>query len=130
MKPVVIFLAFLVLEGIGCFLWWALLLAVPAARAPFLVPGAPDAVLLAFVLPDSLLYATAAFAAAFGLHHQKRWAFAVLCVHAGAAIYAELYVLALAIMTGGGWLGAVLMAPPLVILPAIIWYTHREKEHV
>ncbi len=127
MKFVVTFLA---LEGIGCFLWWALLLAVPATRAPFLVSGAPDAVLLAFVLPDSLLYATAALVAAFGLHQQKRWAFAALCVHTGAAIYAELYVLALAIMTGGGWLGAAMMGSSLVILPAIMWYVYKEVQHV
>jgi len=114
-------IVFLTLQGIGTFVWWAVLLAFPPAREPFLAPGAPDTTLLAFLVPDLVIYAGGALVAAYGLLRQTRWAWPALCVNAGAAVYAALYSLALPLLSGGGWLGALMMLPSLVVLPAAVW---------
>ena len=118
--------AFLVAEGAGVGLWWGILLAWPAARQPFLAPGAPDSTLLALLGADLLLYAGGAWVAAYGLARRRAWAWTALCVHAGAALYAALSGLALPLVSGGGWLGALLMAPSLVGLPWALWWLRRE----
>lgn len=112
---------YLGVQGVGVLAWWAAMLLFPSARAPFKAPGAPDETLLAFLGADLLLYAGASFAAAYGLSRDRSWAWPVLCAHAGAAVYAGLYGLALPLLSGGGWLGAALMAPSLVILPYLVW---------
>ena len=112
---------FLTLQGIGTFVWWAVLLVFPLAREPFMAPGAPHSTLLAFLLPDLLIYAGGALMAAYGLLRRSNWAWPVLCVNTGAAVYAALYSLTLPILSGGGWLGALMMFPSLVALPAAVW---------
>ena len=86
-----------------------------------MAPNAPDATLLAFLGADLLLYAGGSFAAAYGLSRRRPWAWPVLCIHAGAAAYAALYGLALPLFSGGGWLGAALMTPSLIVLPVLVW---------
>src|SRR5688572_28818614 len=94
---------FLLLQAAGAAVWWIALLAVPAARPLFLPPGAPEAVLWSFVLPDLLLFAGGAAASASGIVRRRPWAWSVLCLHAGAALYAALYALSLPLLTGRGW---------------------------
>jgi hypothetical protein len=120
-------IAFLIVQSTGVLLWWALMLLFPAARTSFLAPGAPDTTLFAFFLADLLLYAGGSFLAAYGLARDRRWAWPVLCAHAGAAVYATLYGLALPLFSGGGWLGAVLMAPSLLFLPVLVWQLRPES---
>jgi len=112
---------FLLAEGLGALAWWLVLLQVPRSRAAFLAPGAPESGLLAFWLPDLLLYVGAAFAAAIGIAGRNPWGWGVLCVHCGAAAYAALYAISLALLSGGGWWGACLMAPSLACLPYLTW---------
>ncbi len=113
---------FLILQGAGVIIWWLILLISPLARSLFLVQGAPLPTLFAFIGADLLLYAGGSFLAAFGLARKERWAWSALCVHAGAVIYAALYGLTLPLISdGGAWLGAVMMAPSLVVLPALLW---------
>lgn len=113
--------AFLLLEGLGGTVWWLALFLAPGIRAAFLAPGAPESTLLAFCVPDLLLYVGAGFAAAYGLSGDLRWGWPVLCVHSGAAVYASLYALSLPFLSGGGWWGAALMAPSLLCLPYLTW---------
>jgi hypothetical protein len=113
---------FLLAQAVGAAVWWGLLLFWPASRAPFLVSGAPDATLFAFVAADAVLFIGTSAVCAFGLWAQRRWAWPLLCAHAGAAGYAALYCWALVALTGGdGLLGAVLMSPSLVIPGALAW---------
>src|SRR5206468_11045810 len=84
-------IAFLLAEAVGAVAWWCLLLGWPAARAPFMAAGAPDATLLAFAIPDAVLFVATAAACAVGLWVGRAWARPLLCVHAGAAGYAALY---------------------------------------
>ncbi len=92
-----------------------------------MAPGAPDASLLAFFVPDLLIYAGGALVVAYGLMRQSAWAWPVLCINAGAAVYAAVYALTLPLVSGGGWLGAVMMLPSLVVLPIAVWLLRPER---
>ncbi len=118
---------FLTLQGVGIFVWWTVLLIYPSAREPFMSPGAPESTLLAFFVPDLLIYAGGALVAAHGLLRQSAWAWSALCVNAGAAVYAALYALTLPLLSGGGWLGALMMLPSLVVLPIAVWLLRPER---
>ena len=114
--------AYLILQGVGVLAWWVLLLAFPASRALFTAEGAPDAVLLAFLVGDVVLVGIGSFAAAAGITGHRAWAWPVLLVHAGAAVFAGLYCVLLPVLTGGpGWIAAVAMLPVLVVPPLLAW---------
>ena len=113
---------FLSAEAIGAAAWWGVMMAWPPARGLFLARGAPDATLLAFAIPDGVLYVGTAAASAYGLRAARPWAWPVLCAHAGAAGYAALYCWSLSGLTGGdGLLGAALMTPSLVVPGVLVW---------
>jgi hypothetical protein len=114
-------IGFLVLQAVGLILWWATLLLVPDARQPFLAPNAPDSTLLAFIVADFTFIVAGSLLAAYGLARRRPWAWIVLCIHTGAVVYAALYALALPFFSGGGWLGALLMTPSLIVLPVLVW---------
>ena len=121
--------AYMLVQGLGALGWWAMLLTLPATRGPFLAPGAPDATLLAFMLPDLVLFAGASLVAALGLWRGARWTWPVLIAQAAASAYAELYCLNLMLLTGGAaWLGAVLMAPSVVVPPWLVWRLRPRRE--
>jgi len=113
--------AYLVVEGLGVLAWWAWLLGWPAAREAFRATDSADATLLAFVAADGLLVLFGAFVAAYGLARSTRWAFAALCVHGGAVVYAALYGVMLWVLDARMFLGALLMTPPLLVLPILVW---------
>lgn len=113
--------AFLVAEGLGVLAWWTWLLGWPAAREAFRATDSTDATLLAFAAADGLLVLVGAFVAAYGLARARRWAFAALCVHAGAVVYAALYAVLLWVLDRHAWMGALLMAPSLVAVPCFAW---------
>ncbi len=98
-------------------IWWVLLLYAPSVRRHFLAVDAPDSTLMAFMVPDLLLFIAGALVAARGLALERRWGWYTLLIHSGAGGYAALYCLALAMLSNGGWAGAVLMFPSLVITP-------------
>ena len=113
---------YLALQGVLALAWWVVLLVAPETRRHFLAPGAPDVTLLAFLIPDVILFAGASMLAAYGLARGTAWAWPVLCLHAGAAAYAALYCIGLTLMSSGGaWFGAALMAPSLVVPPWLAW---------
>jgi hypothetical protein len=114
--------AYLALQGVGALGWWAALAAWPESRAHFQPAGAPDAALFAFAVADLLLFAVGSLAAAVGVARRAAWAWPVLLVHCGAAMYAGLYCLMLPLVAGGaGWVGAVLMVPAAVVPPWLAW---------
>jgi hypothetical protein len=113
---------FLLAEAVGASIWWCVLLAWPQHRRAFLPNGAPDSMLLAFMLPDLALFIGAAIAVAYGLWTESSWAWPLLAVHVGAAGYAALYGWGLVVLTGGeGLLGAAFMSPSLVVPGLLLW---------
>jgi hypothetical protein len=119
---------YLAVQSLGAAVWWCVLLIRPDSRKAFTAAGSPDSVLTAFFIPDLLLFIALGAAAAYGLANRRKWAWTALCVHVGAAGYAALYCIALTVVTkGDAWLGAVLMAPPLVV-PGFLAWKLRPKE--
>jgi hypothetical protein len=121
--------AYFVIQGAGTVLWWMSLAAMPGWRPRFLAPGAPEATLFAFGLTDLVFFVAGSFAAAYGLSRRRSWALPILCVQAGAAGYASLYAVTLPVISGGGWMGAALMMPSLVIPLSLAWLLHRHSDN-
>jgi hypothetical protein len=117
---------YLLIQGGGLIVWWAMLLAFPATREPFTAPNAPESTLFAFILPDLLVYAAGSFITAYGLAAHKSWAWPALCFVTGATVYASLYAFALPFLSGGAWLGAAFMLPPMVVMCTLTWLLRPE----
>ncbi|MEZ6233294.1 MAG: hypothetical protein R3B68_03805 [Phycisphaerales bacterium] len=113
-------IAYQLVQSIALVAYWIVLIAVPSARAPFVVPGAPDSTVLAFALGDLALYAVASLIAAIALIRRRR-VWPTLLVHAGAAMYAASYALLLAVLEPSRWLGALMMLPALIVPPLMAW---------
>lgn len=112
---------YLALQGCGTLLWWAMLGLVPASRQWFVATGAPHTTLWAFLAADLLLVAGASLCAAWGFATERRWAWPLLCVQAGASMYAGLYCLQLWLLDPSAWAGALLMLPVLVVPTMLAW---------
>ena len=63
--------ALLTIQSIAAILWWLLLWTIPASRAYFRPVATPDSALLAFFLPDTVLFIGAALWAARDLRQHK-----------------------------------------------------------
>lgn len=124
--PAIVYLLGIGLAGVA---WWIIILALPAARGLFVPDGVSDDVLLALLMPDALLFCGGAIMAAIGLMNRCRWAYAVLCVHAGAAMYAALLTISWWAWIGGAGFGALLMTPPLLVSVILVWQLHPEAPH-
>ena len=115
-------IVFLLAQAIGAGVWWILLLSWPASREPFMASNAPASTLLAFGVPDGLLFIGISIVCAYGFSNRSAWAWPMLCVHAGASAYASLYCWSLVALThGNGLLGAMLMTPSLIIPGLLVW---------
>jgi hypothetical protein len=119
--------AYLMAQGLGAAVWWAVLLMWPASRSYFRADGAPDSTLLAFGPPDGLLFVATSIACALGIQGERRWAWPLLCVHAGAGAYASLYCWGLVILTGGNAMTAAVMMTPSLIVPGVLAWLLRPK---
>ncbi len=117
---------FLAAQGFGAFGWWLLLWAVPSSRAAFLPPGWPTSTLAPFLVGDLTLFAGGALAAAYGIARRRPWAWTVLCIHSGAALYAGLFSLSLPLLFGSPWLAAAVMAPSVIGPPLLLWRLRPE----
>jgi protein-S-isoprenylcysteine O-methyltransferase Ste14 len=122
---------FILLQSAAVAVWWIVICIDPPFRSYFLLPNSPDANLLAFLLPDSVLYFSAALLAAYGLSRKEDWAWPMLCVSTGAIVYAGLYAVGLMVFSGGyAWMGAILMFPPMIIMSLLAFQLHPEKENI
>lgn len=94
--------------------WWVALLARPEWREAFRPPGAEDADLLAFILPDAIVVALSLVAAA-ALWRGHAWGAPLAWGVAGAIGYATAYLVAWATLRDGAWLAVVAMVPAAVL---------------
>ncbi len=117
----------LYLQGAAALVWWGVLFCLPQSRQFFLPAGTPDVGLLAFSIPDLVLFVAGAWAAAYGLTSVEPWSRHVLCLHAGAAAYAALFCLTLSVLSNAAWLGAALMTPSVTITLVLVRLLLKER---
>lgn len=89
--------------------WWLLIWLQPRLRPLFRPAHTPDSALLAFFLPDAVLFVGAALWASVQLvvnPAKARWP---LALHLGASVYAALYCIAQTALTGEAASAAILM---------------------
>jgi hypothetical protein len=119
---------YLLSTGLGTLAWWMAMFFVPEWRPYFRHSAAPDATLLAFAVPDLLMFVGSALASAFALWKQKSWTTPALLVHTIAGGYAGLYSVGLTVLSGGeAWMGAAFMAPSLVVPPWLLWRSWKGR---
>jgi hypothetical protein len=117
---------YLLVQSLGAMLWWVILWVEPKARPFFRPADAPDAALLAFFLPDAVLFIGAALWAAKNLMRKPKNARLPLALHSGAAVFAALYCVAQWMLTGEAVWSALLMAPCLVVQPLLLWVVWQD----
>lgn len=122
--------AVLGVQALGCLLWWLALAVSPSVRHMFVFPGMSDATFAAFIVPDALLYVGLALIGAWAAYVGRDDALTWLKLHAAAASYAVLLTAALAAVSGGGWIGAALMAVPTACEVWLIARAWREDHGV
>lgn len=116
---------YLIFQSLGAILWWLILWLEPRSRPYFRPHDAPDSVLLAFALPDFVLFIGAALFAARRLLKRPKTAQIPLALHVGAAVYGTLFCLLQWISTGEAGLAALLMLPSLLFGPLLLWNISR-----
>ncbi|HEX8463464.1 MAG TPA: hypothetical protein VF627_02505 [Abditibacterium sp.] len=112
---------YLLFQSMIAALWWLIIAVEPRLRPLFRPSDAPDSVLMAFFLPDAVLFIGAGLWAAQMLFKRPQKALLPLALHTGAAVYAALFCLAQWISTGEAILAAFAMAPCLVVQPYLLW---------
>lgn len=121
---------YLLFQSLGAVLWWLVLWLEPKSRALFRPLGAPDSVLLAFALPDFVLFIGAALWAARALMKNPQTATVPLALHVGAASYAALFCIMQWVLTGEAGLAALLMAPSFFVGSLLLWNISRPSPRV
>jgi len=111
---------FLVLQSAGAALWWLVICFSSSMRTLFFPFVTSRLVFIAVSVPDLVLYSGAGVLAAYALAQRKRWVIPLVALHTGAAFYAGLYCWTLALTSGSGWIGTVLMTPSLLFLPYLL----------
>jgi hypothetical protein len=111
----------LALEGVAGLSWVALLFVMPGLGSIFLPDDIPPDLIRTFTVADLAFFGVIPLSVALGLRRDWRWAWPLLCVHAGGVLYAALWAWGLVATRGEGWLGAVLMTPPAIVLPLLAY---------
>lgn len=118
----------LLLQSLAALFWWAILLLDAGTRAYFRPINAPDATLLAFALPDALLFIGAGLWAARELVVRPKRALVPLALHVGGATYGALFCLMQWFLTHQAGLAALFMAPCLCWGPWLLWKLGRDSK--
>lgn len=107
--------AYFFMQGTAIVLWWLLLLFFPSTREYFLLGGGSEDTLRAFLLPDLVTLVFSSFVACILCFRDGSGVQAGVWFTSGAISYVTLYCLALAVITGVGWLGVTLMLPAMLL---------------
>jgi hypothetical protein len=102
------------LQGALTILAWAVIFLWPPIRPHFQPPGIPELMMMAFFVPDMLLFTGGSFAAAYGFARGAPWRSSAAWLVTGSMAYAALYTLTILLWTGTAWL------PVAVFLPAAL----------
>ena len=107
--------SYLISQSVLVAIWWMAIALMPDLRDWFRPAGAPDVMLLSFWLADFVCIVFGSALAALWLHRRDRRRTPALWFTSGALVYATLYCIGVASMSGEAWLGVLLMAPAAVV---------------
>lgn len=113
------------LQCVGGLVWFVCLLAIPDIGTWFLPSEVDPDLIHTFLAADLVFFALLPGLAAVGLRRTARWAWPTLWMHVGGIVYAALWGWGLYAQTGDGVLGAALMTPGAVVIPALAWRASR-----
>ncbi len=116
---------FLFLETIAVVFWGLCFIPWPSLAEIFVPSELPTAWLWAFLPVDLVLYGGSGWMARTALLRGRKSVTMWLSLHTGMILYAEFYVLGIALQLGQGWLGAIMMAPSALLMPWALWRWHR-----
>jgi len=119
---------YLLVQGMGCLVWWILLFQAPDSRSWFLSKQLPEPVLISFWLPDLLILITGSLLAAYGYRKHRSWFSPVLYFLTGGISYVSFYCLALSFSTKGGWLGTLIMSGSMLVMLMSCYVVYSGKK--
>jgi protein-S-isoprenylcysteine O-methyltransferase Ste14 len=106
---------YFLIQGVTVLCWWLLLWVVPSTRGWFRMGSGADPTLMAFCLPDLILFGAGSLAAGGLCLRGSDLAPAALWGVSGAVSYAALYCLDYAWQADAGWWGVTLMLPAMLL---------------
>ena len=118
--PAIVSIVFFTFQGVATLAWWIVIVASPAWRRRFAF-GDDGGSLIPFVAADLVFWCLGSLAAAWGAWRGAAWAAAVRFVLSGALGSSLLHAAALAVRSGAGWPGVLLMLPALVTTVWLAW---------
>jgi hypothetical protein len=119
-------IAFLALCGFGTIGFWLVAWLNAGFRAKLVNPAFPMEAMPALAIADLAIYTVTALAAAYGLLVGASWAWPMLCIHAGSAMFASLYAGSFLYFGTGSVLAALATAPFVVLPPVLAWMLRPE----
>jgi hypothetical protein len=117
-------IVFLALCGFGTIAFWVATWLNAGLREKIANPAFPVQAMPALAIADLAIYTVTALAAGYGLLTGASWAWPMLCVHAGSAMFASLYAGSF-LYFGTGSVVAALATAPFVVLPAVLAWMLR-----
>lgn len=90
--------------------WWVGLVASSSLSGRFIDTQSKDS-LFAFAIGDVTLLVLLPIFICVGVVKAKRWTVPIAWLHAGAALYATMWVISMMVLNPSLWLGGVLMLP-------------------
>src|SRR5687768_13079557 len=118
---------YLVIQSTIAAAWWIALLIRPEWRAAFLPQSYPDSAMLAFIVPDCLIFICSGYIGAAAISKRSKTDTRWLALHVGAASYAALYTFTIYAQTGEAWISSALMVLPLVVPAALLWFLWNDE---
>ena len=115
---------FLAICGFGTIVFWLVTWMNDGLRTKIANPAFPEQAMPALAIADLAIYTVTALAAGYGLLTGASWAWPMLCVHAGSAMFASLYAGSF-LYFGTGSVLAGLATLPFVVLPAVLAWMLR-----
>jgi len=113
--------AYFLLQAVATLGWWLLIAVSPGWRAAFAF-GDDGGSLRPFLAADLVFWCAGSLAVGHGEWHGNRWTGPARLLLCGAMTSSVLHAASLAIISGAGWPGVVLMLPALI---TTLWLARR-----
>lgn len=115
-------------QGLAGSIWWAVLWSVDGAAELFSAPIDESPTIFRFALPDLALFVFGSAAAAALVWRRAGSGLVAASIVTGAAWYATLWCVSVAVWFGASWIGAALMLPVSIADAFVVALLQREEE--